>query len=241
MDWPMIMERNRERLMAALAPLFAVLGFDPSRAAAMPRSFYREMLSLLRPAESAVRRLIVIAARGLAVRLRPSRPFPAGLNLASDGTDSASGRTPAFCLIDPLKRFAAPQADWAEEPDTVQVLPRISVPGLFDPRFAVPVPEPSDDDIIDAGALRRRILALQSALANLQRQAMRLARWKARGQLAQQNSLRVKPGRLSPLRPGFAPGRQRRDPRAIDSILGDCHHFAIEAWAWEAWNAPDTS
>jgi hypothetical protein len=62
MDWPLIVERNRERLLAVLAPLFAILGFDPRRAD-LPRHLYRALLITLRPAESAVRRLIIIAAR----------------------------------------------------------------------------------------------------------------------------------------------------------------------------------
>jgi hypothetical protein len=70
MDWPPILERNRERLLLALAPLFAVLGFDHRRRGEMPRHFYRSWLIFLRPAESAVRRLIVIAARGIVVKLK---------------------------------------------------------------------------------------------------------------------------------------------------------------------------
>jgi hypothetical protein len=31
MDWDQIVERNRERILAVLAPLLAVLGFDPTR------------------------------------------------------------------------------------------------------------------------------------------------------------------------------------------------------------------
>ena len=68
MDWPLIVERNRERLLAVLAPLFAVLGFDPRRAD-LPRHLYRALLITLRPAESAVRRLIIIAAHGIIVKL----------------------------------------------------------------------------------------------------------------------------------------------------------------------------
>jgi hypothetical protein len=99
MDWPPILERNRERLLLALAPLFAVLGFDHRRRGEMPRHFYHSWLIFLRPAESAVRRLIVIAARGIVVKLKlsASRAFPKGLALNKD-----AGRIPAFGLIDPL-------------------------------------------------------------------------------------------------------------------------------------------
>jgi hypothetical protein len=239
MDWDQIVERNRERLLAVLAPLLAVLGFDPRRRLEMPRHFYRSWLILLRPAESAVRRLIVMAARGIIVRLGAARGFPAGLALKLAAKAADDERVPAFCLIDPLKRFAPADfewsAEWAKDWGKEQVIPRISVPGLFDPVFPEPTPVPSRDDPIDTGALVRRIAALKQALDNLPRQAKRLARWKARRELARRAEV-WKPGRLSPMRPGFAPGYHRTDRQEIDEILADCHYFAAEAW-----RGPDTS
>jgi hypothetical protein len=242
MDWDQIVERNRERLIAVLAPLLAVLGFDPRRRLEMPRHFYRSWLILLRPAESAVRRLIVMAARGIVVKLKlgASRAFPAGLALKLAAIETDEDRVPAFGLIDPLKRFAAADfewsAEWGKEWGKEQVIPRISVPGLFDPVFPDLVPVPCRDDPIDTAALVRRIAALKAALDDLPRHARRLARWKARGELARQAAV-MKPGRLSPMRPGFAPGFHRTRPQEIDEILADCHHFAREAWEW----TPDTS
>jgi hypothetical protein len=232
MDWPLIIERNRERLLIVLAPLFAVLGFDPRRAD-LPRHLYRALLITLRPAESAVRRLIIIAARGLIMKLRAagaSRAFPAGLALNKDAE-----RTQAFCLIDPLKRFAPEDFEWAKDWEKVQILPRISVPGFIDPVFQDRF-NPMQDDPIDCAALRRRLRALKAALDDLPRQARRLARWKTRGELARASEVRPKPGRLSPMRPGFAPGYHRSEREEIDIILGDCHYFAVEAW-----KGPDTS
>jgi hypothetical protein len=68
MDWALVIERSRKRLLAVLAPLFAALGFDPRRAD-LPRHLYRALLITLRPAESAMRRLIVTAAHGLVMKL----------------------------------------------------------------------------------------------------------------------------------------------------------------------------
>jgi hypothetical protein len=234
MDWPLIIERNRDRLLAVLAPLFAVLGFDPRRAD-LPRHLYRALLITLRPAESAVRRLIIIAARGLVVKLGAARGFPArlGFKLA---LEKDAERIPAFCLIDPLKRFATEGFEWAKEWEKEQILPRISVPGIIDPVFQERL-IPMKDDPIDCAALRRRLQALREALENLPRQARRLARWKARAELARQAEVKPKSGRLSPFRPGFAPGYHRHKPQEIDVILGDCHYFAVEAWK----EKPDTS
>ena len=234
MNWDEIVEANRGRIIAAIAPLLAVLRFDPRRKWEMPRHFYRALLIQLRPAESAARRLIVMAARGIVVTLKlgASRAFPRILVRNNDPE-----RVPAFCLIDPLKRFAPEGFGWAQEWGKgwgmVPSIPRISVPGLFDPVFAEPVPFPSRDDIIDTAALVRRIEALKSALETLPRQALRLARWKARRELALQAG-RWKPGRMKPMRPGFAPGFHRTDRREIDHIITDVHYFAHEAWGkWD--------
>ena len=117
--------------------------------------------------------------------------------------------------------------NWGKE----QVLPRISVPGLFDPVFPQAIPVPNRDDPIDTHALLRRIRSLKDALDNLPRHAKRLARWKAKNELARQPGAAWKPGRLSPFRPGPAPGKHVNEERQIDVILGDCHYFARLAWA----------
>ena len=225
MDWNGIIERNAERLVAVLTELFAMAGFGRGGTAFLPRHVCRAILALLRPAESALRRLIVIAARGLVVKLRDggvSRAFPRGTAFERD-----ADRVAAFCLIDPLKRFAP---EWfEEEAPAPQVLPRVSLSGFVNPVFALPKPipvfrpVPEDDDLISPTALRRRLIAMRHALDNLPREAKRLARWKARRALK-------KVGRLSPFRPGFAPGYQRQNQREIDIILADCHHFAQDAW-----------
>ncbi len=237
MDWDNIIERNRERILLAIAPLLAVLGFDQRRREEVPRHFHRMLISLLRPAESAVRRLIIIAAIGIVVKLRlgASRAFPAGLGARLKmALEKEEERFPAFPLIDPLKRFAPQDFGWAQEWSESwgkeQVLPRISVPGLFDPVFPQAVPVPIRDDPIDTASLLRRIRSLKSALDNLPRHARRLARWKAKNELALKAEIQ-KPGRLSPFRPGLAPGKHRHEEREIDRILGDCHYFARKAWA----------
>jgi hypothetical protein len=200
-------------------------------AAFLPRHVYSAALILLKPAESAVRRLIIIAARGIAVKLKLSaaRVFPGGLSIKSN-----PDRVPAFCLIDPLKRFAPEDFEWGKS--KAQEFPRISVPGLFDPVFP-PQPALDNGDMVASASLGRRVQALRFALDNLPREARRLARWKARRELARQSGLKSKPGRLSPFRPGFAPGYHRSKPQEADEILSECHHFAREAWD----EKPDTS
>ena len=116
MDWDEIIERNTERLLAVIAQLFFRSGLDEGGAEFLPRRAWRALLILLRPAESAVRRLIVIAARGIVVKLRAGRGFPIGLKLRlMKSAEKDADRIPAFLLIDPLKRFAPADFEWSNE------------------------------------------------------------------------------------------------------------------------------
>jgi hypothetical protein len=107
MDWDSAIKRNSEALKGIVADLFAMLGLAGSDAAArLPRSVHTAVLRVLRPAESAVRRLIVIAARGLVVKLKPvaSRPMP---KLVGPIGKSGGQSHPSFQLFDQRKNFKA--------------------------------------------------------------------------------------------------------------------------------------
>jgi len=83
MDWARAIEINQAALTRIVAALIAMVGLTAQGALArLPRPLYRAALRVLRPAESAVRRLIVIAARGIVVKPRAVRPMPEGLKLA---------------------------------------------------------------------------------------------------------------------------------------------------------------
>ena len=133
-------------------------------------------------------------------------------------------RRPAFQMIDPLKDFSnyVPFLPEADAPPAGPI-PRISVPGFLDPIFPPAKTFLLHDGTISAGHICRRLLALRDALDDLPGQARRLVRWQARQKLIPPG----KPGRLSSLRPGFAPGLRRRQPREIDTILRECHSLAI--------------
>ncbi len=77
---------------------------------------------MLRPAESAVRRLIVIAARGLVVKVAPSRPMPKGTTIGKgDGS-----RLPSFQLYDTRKYFpelSQRRVKYAKNPPRVHFFP----------------------------------------------------------------------------------------------------------------------
>ena len=99
----------------------------------LPRHLHRFVLRLLRPAEAATRRLIIIAARGLVVKIRPHRPrkpkpvpepktiyvldrvngsivsvpvvLPEPVHIPAPPRPAKRSPTPAFPLFDPFKRF----------------------------------------------------------------------------------------------------------------------------------------
>ena len=83
MDWALAIEKNRDALKRVLAMLVAMIeaagggasGLSDcgARQTTLPRHLHRFVLRLLRPAEAAARRLIIIAARGLVVKLPPLR------------------------------------------------------------------------------------------------------------------------------------------------------------------------
>jgi hypothetical protein len=227
MDWDLAIKRNSEALRGIIETLFALLGLDGTDAVSrIPRSLHSAVLGVLRPAESALRRLIVMAARNVVVKLAPSRPMPDGHRIGK-----GSSPRPSFQLFDPRKRLAR-----LRRRKFTRLVPRIHFFGP-DPRVAAlfPAPKPvaelppPPDGLVNAARLSRRLHALKFALEDLPRQAMRLARWRQRRQASPDHKF------LSPLRPGHPPGYRRKPIHEIDEVLAECH--------WLAWETlkPNTS
>ena len=225
MDWDLVIKRKSEALNAIIAGVFAMLELSgEATVSRLPRAVYYAVLRVLRPAESAVRRLIVIAAHGLVVKVAPSRPMPKGHAI----TKSGGNRPPAFRLCDTRKDFPElrePRVKYAKYPPRILFLTEGSRVDDLWPR-PVAVPPPPSDGMVSATRLNRRLQALKAALDDLPRQAKRLARWRQRRE--------AMPGPVfkSPLRPGPPPGRRKRHIHEIDDILADCH--------WLAWDAMRT-
>jgi hypothetical protein len=222
MDWDLAIKRNSKALKSIIEVLFALLGLDGTDAASrIPRSLHSAVLAVLRPAESAMRRLIVISARGLVVKLAPSRPMPTGSIIRKGGNSR-----PAFQLFDPRKNF-----NHSRRPKITRFVPRIHVFPYDSLRPAAPPASalPPPDGLVNSTRLSRRLQALKSALDDLPRQARRLARWRLRRE--KMPSLKFR----SPLRPGRPPGHRRKPTHEVDEILIECHGVA-----WEALK-PDTS
>ena len=133
-DWAGCVERNRDILIRIIADMFVlarivpgeVIGSEPFERT-LPRYVWRAVMLIMVPAEAAMRRLIIIAARGLAFEPLVTRTAPAGTALpaaadASENTDDlesadaaagsdetagsdAAPRTPVFNMFDPMKSF----------------------------------------------------------------------------------------------------------------------------------------
>ena len=146
-------------------------------------------------------------------------------------------KVPAFQLFDPLKRFDAGRRPAPKSIPRIRSLNPdwISPAGRRAPE-PTPKPEPSPDDPVPAIELCRRLRALRHALDDIPGHARRLARWKARRDLALKNNRRLRPQRISPMRPGWPPGRRKRPIRDVDEVLTECHRLALYAEA-----NPDTS
>ncbi len=222
MDWTRAIEINREALTRIVAGLVALLGIQGSVMTRLPRPIFQLVARILHPAEAAVRRLIVIAARGLTVSLPPTRLMPHGLVFAGNGTGPM-----VFQLFDSRKHFAD-----VEDADPVSG-PRIRTVGAADPRSVFLAKFAAHARLADANLaseaestrIRRRLDAVRLALEHLPRQAKRMAQWQAR------RAMVATPKFTSPLRPGPPPGNRKRPKEEIDHILRECHGLAWDVLA----------
>ncbi len=200
MDWNAVIERNKEALKRILAALVAMAGLGAvggavslsGCGASLPRYLHRKVLRLLRPAEAAARRLVIIAARDLVPpppRPRKAKPRSTPIFVRTHADTSMlvpryllpqaasvpPRPTPRTLALPLLDRF--PRWDTRRRP-AMRGVPRISIPGVTD-RVPVP-PPPTPDDLIDATHLALRLGALRRALDDLPREAWRFALWRAR-------------------------------------------------------------
>ena len=227
MDWARAIERNSEALNGIVEVLFVLLGLvGDATVGRIPPPLRRAVLRVLRPAESAMRRLIVIAARGLVVKLAAAREMPPGPIIRK-----GSRPLPSFQLFDPRKRFKPLRVM-----KFTRLVPRIHffgpdprVVALFPAPRPVVEPPPPPDGLVNAERLARRLQALKLALDDLPRQAKRLVRWQQRRKAAPSHKF------LSPLRPGHPPGYRRKPIHEVDEVLIECDRLACDALK------PDTS
>ena len=230
MDWARAIERNSEALKGIVEALFAMLGLaGEDTVARIPQPLHRAVLRVLRPAESAMRRLIVIAARGLVVKLAPSRPMPKGPDRKGGGRSR-----PSFQLFDPRKNFAElrqHRVKYAKHPPRIHFFGDDSrVDALW------PAPQPAAAPAPAARWPRQCRTPHPEAPGPQARARGSAAPGQASRPLAGQAGERAKaPKFKSPLRPGHPPGYRRKPVHEVDEVLTECHGLACDAMR------PDTS
>ena len=219
MDWTRAIEINRQALLRIVAELVAVLAAFEG-VLRLPRPIHRTLGLGLHKAEAAVRRLIVIAARGLVVPAPPARPMPTGLVIV--GKNPQGPARLVFPLFDKRVTYSFEEAQ-----PVAQAGPRIRSFGDESPRQQFLNLFPSAVDNLSSEAatqtLRLRLQATSRALHNLTTEARRMARWLVRRK-GMEN-----PKFTMPMRPGPPPGNNRQSKADIDLVLHECH-----ALAWEA-------
>ena len=228
MDYTLAIRRNRDQLRTIVLSLFALARMHIGGSLFfLPRSTFALIMLVLRPAESCVRRLIVIAAHGLKQSASSKQPDgwpdlpPRGGEIREAGRGGPVKRK-AFRLFDPLKHF--------DQEDFWDVQPKWESGFNLEPNCSS---TPADETPLDATHLGQRLNALIRALDNLPAQARRLVRHYARRDAALKA---CRPTRMSPMRPGLPPGWRERRIHEIDDVLRECHGLANDRL-----NEPDTS
>ncbi len=217
MDLPLAMDINRKALLRIVAGLFVQLGLVPGKGfvETVSRRLHGIIFHVLRPAESAVRRLIVLEARDMIAPEHHVRSGPTGPIARSQDNP----RIPAFPLFDPrIDPEPKPKRRPGRGPGIY------FFDGMDEPIVTPKAPGP--DDQVSALALCRRLLSIKAALYDLPKQARRLMRALARPHCKWKRVMRY-------ARP---PGHREGGKREIDTILLSLQTFAL--WVTEA---PDTS
>lgn len=229
--WKAAVTRNSAALKAIVAPLLALLARHGGKDTHMlPRAIHSAILRVLRPAESALRRLIVIVALDVTLVASPPRPAPAPRERKERARPAPASI--AFQLFDPRKRFGQWRVAYAKQaPRVYMIAPDPPLIPIFQrPLSALPPREPERQ--VTARHLRLRLGAFTAALDDLPRQAKRLLRWQAR------RKQKKPPTFIAPLRPGAPPGYRKKPQADVDFILAECHSFAMGVLAAPK---PDTS
>ena len=178
------------RSWASSSELFAEIGLtEGGTIERVSKPLYRIVLGILRTAESAVRRLIIAAARDIVVEYKPRRPASVGsqslrARQRHRAKPSRSANAALVQIVRPAQALSPSLQKDAPGPE-----PRIHVFGEPDPRAPIfrllgqqpptapappPVPdveETVDDGTVNARPLIRRLLAITDALQDIPRQA----------------------------------------------------------------------
>jgi hypothetical protein len=209
---------------------------DDSWNISLPRYAWKKVLALLVPAESALRRLIIMGAFGKmfdveasllnsvkSVASKPNQPEELS-KLSASLPCAKSARPPRFDMFDPLKTFSYISFDtfeeyhaWKAEKDAHPL-----IIGPADPTKRM--------DKVKALAIWRRIHAMQHAMDNFDDYVTRYGRWRAtrKAILATGKPLDGKHA-LSLMRRSRPPGYVEKHGDDVHYLLRDVHTIAYDS------------
>jgi hypothetical protein len=170
----------------------------------LTRGVWLAVLVILRPAESAARRLVALMALDMVV-VPPVRRENGPSQREKARKGMARGMALALC-----DRRTRPDASSRRGP---KARPQIRDLLLDGPTGNGPARAPLPDDPVDGVRLTNRIEALRAALEDLPKPARRLARMRAAGRMKWPYAMR----------PGRPPGYRQRWRHPVDETLADCN------------------
>jgi hypothetical protein len=230
-------QQQRDALIRIVLQLFAMLGLtegvDLGR---IPRKLKNTVHFILLPAESAVRRLIVAAAKGLVAKPQAYKPMPKGTKIPKS-MGKLGKRAPQFKLSDQHEPWLPPPSKRKKRPKG----PRITFLGPTEPTVAAifayhrsmakPESKPKrekgpNDGKADGTRLQRRLQAIMRALQNIPKEAQRYVQWQARREMQADAGRRV---HTTPFREGNPPGYREKWTHEVHEILDNCMGLAFDA------------
>lgn len=222
MDWDAAIDRQHAALLRLLTTMFSLVGMEVGGSVeVVPLRMRLLVMRILRPAESAWRRLVFLRARALPDEVYvpgPSRDKSAKRDKRSKSGASKSMSVPLF---DPRKKSGQTRRKRPSGPG-----PRIFFLDGTDPPYT-PEPETAKagpDDLVSAATLCQRLNALAKALGDLDAQARRLKRLEARRKLMPRLRLQGVVRINTP--PGHREKGRSADERIVDDILSECQTLA---------------
>ncbi len=243
-DWKGVIERQSRDLFFVMTEMFFMAGLNKGvPLTVLTRRVYRRMLILLRPAEAALRRLIIIAARGIVLKVRPSGPFPKGLaaklKRMERASDAASDTAGAHSGVqsDRAAQAFRPARRTQALPGQAHLVSAHQRAGLVHAVFSARTRSAHLRGSDQRRAAHPAHHSVRHALATLPKQARRYVRWRGKMLLEiRKLTARKRGSRISTIRPGYPLGHRKKQIHEVDRVLSDCCYFLDEAR-----KKPDTS
>ncbi len=212
-DWKLAIEKNKATLAQVVAGLFVLVRCAPGTIPGsndklhLSKNMRNHLATVLRKAEAALRRLLVLFVRVHSVAAKSNNTPQAPLPDFSAFTSAHKNYIPRFNLIDPRKPLRLPLID--ETPI-----------GLFETSGRS---HQANETTPNTAHFLRRLAALDHALKPLPAQAKRLARTIERRKTAPPGT-----GCVGPIRPGRPPGHCQRPKDEADHVLRECHGLMVD-------------